>query len=80
MKVYVLETGCYTDRGIEGVYSLVEKAMAAWQPKAGAVKGFEYGKDAGQPFSYVWGEKDGDTWYFGADWGDAASITEYEVE
>ena len=29
MKVYVLETGCYSDRWTQGVYATVEAAQAA---------------------------------------------------
>lgn len=72
MKVYVLEVGCYENEFIEGVYATPESAMAAHQP--------ERNKWHSPGHSYTWRERDGDTWYFGADWGDAATITEYEVK
>lgn len=30
MKVYVVETGVYDAAGIHGIYSTLDKAMAAW--------------------------------------------------
>lgn len=78
MKVYILEVGSYDQAYIKGVYSSPEAAMAAHQPKGGAVRGHEYGSHAGEPWDYEW-HAEGDRWFFGADWGDAADIQAYEV-
>ena len=84
MKVYVLETGCYDQRWIEGVYATPEAAMAAHSPKRPndyrGERGREYGKAAGKPWSYEWsGPNKSGGWHFGADWDDAAHITPYEI-
>ena len=80
MIVYLLETGCYENAGVQGVYASPADAMAAWHPKPGALmRGHEYGQHAGKPWPYTWECVDG-KWHFGADWDDAAEITEYEVE
>jgi len=72
-KVYVLESGCYSERSIVGVFSTPELAMAAWHPdpqKSWNSKGH----------GYKWGERDEYGWDFDADWEDAASIQEYEID
>jgi hypothetical protein len=73
MKVYVLETGAYENRGVYGAYATPEAAMKAWNPEP-------------QPgrWSYAWSgpmqHPDGSrTWSFGADWDDAARIDEHEL-
>lgn len=83
--VYLLETGCYEDRYVSGVYATPEAAMKAWSPTrpdgSRGVYGREYGKRAGDPWPYEWSGPDEDGHYtFGADWEDAATIMPYEVE
>lgn len=93
MKVYVLETGCYEDRDIHGVYATPEAAMAAWHPAppirqmlpAKIVFDSATGATVDLPerpasrWTYTWSRKDWG-WEFDADFDDAADITEYEVE
>ena len=84
MKVYLLETGCYEDRWVEGVYATPEAAMAAHSPKRPedhrGVMGHEYREWAGRPWSYEWAETDDGKWSFGADWDHPATIRVFEVE
>lgn len=84
MKVYLLYTGCYEDRGVVGVYATPDAAMAAHQPEQPAdhrgVRGNEYGRWAGTPWSYEWKkDEDGESWHFDADWDDSASVEVEEV-
>jgi hypothetical protein len=70
VKVYVVESGCYSEAYIAGVYSSREAAM-----KAHPVPDSDRNKirDGG------WVEtKYG--WSNGYDWGDSDTITEYEVD
>lgn len=80
MKIYILEVGCYEDSYIRGVFSTPEKAMAAWHPERGV--GIN-GAPLSPSHTYTWGsweEDDGVDREFDADWGDAASVREYEVD
>jgi len=74
-KVYVLERGAYGDTCIVGVFSSPEKAMAAWQPPRPGDS-----ETRSPHHTYTWGERTEFGWEFGADWEDAASIQEYEVD
>jgi hypothetical protein len=94
VKVYVLETGCYEQAGISGVYATADAAMAAWSPEppppvttparrvfdsaTGIIAVYE-AHPATRRHTYTWSESEWG-WTFDADWDDAASITEYEVQ
>ena len=71
MKVYVLESGCYEEILIWGVFSTPEKAMATWHPARSV--------HADPRHTYTWNPAGG-PWLFSADWGDFAQVTEYEVD
>lgn len=83
--VYLLEVGCYDDRHVVGVFLGADAAMAAHSPERPrdyrGVRGREYGKGAGLPWSYEWsGPDERGCFSFGADWNDAADITPYDVQ
>ena len=63
MRVWVAETGMYSDRGVVGVYGSREAAQEAW-PKCGA-KGWIV-------------DEDGSAWN-GLDWDASCSIEPFEV-
>jgi hypothetical protein len=68
VKVYVLESGVYSDRFVDGVFATPELAMAA------------HGKGVWTKDTYL--HDDGTeaiSWSNGLDWGDAGYIAEYEV-
>lgn len=69
MVVYVLETGCYEQRGIMGIYASAESAMAAHNPTPGRTRG-----------DYTWKQSGDGCWTFSADWDDAADVTEWQVK
>lgn len=81
---WLLESGCYDQRGVVGVYSSLERAMAAWAPRrevsAHPNRGSEYGTLAGTPWSYQWVIDEYGGWRFDADWEDHATITEIEID
>lgn len=71
--VYLLEVDVYEQRRIVGVFSTAELAMAAWSPKKP-----RYAKSDD---SYEWAyDKTHNSWYFGADMGDAAGIEPYVID
>lgn len=92
-RVYVLETGCYEDRSIEGVYATPGAAMAAWHPTPPEPRMLpgkvvydsttsEITRAPERPattHTYTWTRRDWG-WYFDGDWDDAADITEHEVQ
>lgn len=67
MKVYVLETGVYENRGVSGIFDSAERAMAAAGGKWTKRTSFE---DNGT-VNVDW-END-------QDWDSAASVSEYEL-
>ena len=73
MNVYLLETGCYEDRAVLGVFLTPGSAMAAWDRKG-------LGIQRGNHLSYTWSEESDGRWSFDADWDDAATITRYRIE
>lgn len=81
MKVYVLETGCYENRGVAGVFDSPERAMAT-QPDCRWVKTRwvsyrerlpDGGPDLSQPEYHV-------SWDNDRDWDLSATISEYDLE
>lgn len=90
MKVYVLETGSYEDRGITGVYSTADAAMAAANlptreasgPSTRVVADVATGtRQIVTTFSrpaWKWIEADDGSWYYAG--MESASVTPYEVQ
>lgn len=81
MKVYVVESGCYTNRSISGVYSSVEAAIAANPIPAN----YPYpvvpsASNASRPTGWVCTDSEFNTWYNGLDWDDAKEIMEFELD
>lgn len=73
--VYVVEQGCYSSRGVVGVYASPEAAMDAHPITAELLKRYP---DAAWTAA-AWAE-DGQMWTNGGDWEDAKDITRYEVQ
>jgi len=67
VKVYVLETGCYENRAVAGIFDNPERAMA--QAKGEWMRE-TYFKDDGTPVV---------SWSNDLDWDSAASVSEYDV-
>ena len=84
MKVYVLETGCYSDKYVVGVFATPEAAMAARPVRPNAQKASWVDKVGWREDASHFDE-DGyggrlPTWSNGCDWSDLACIEEYEVQ
>lgn len=85
MTVYIVETGCYEQRGVAGVYASVEAAMAAHPIPAdykfpAKPSAYNHSRPTGWT-QHEWAHS-GQTfvrWSNGLDWDDAADITPYEV-
>jgi uncharacterized damage-inducible protein DinB len=89
MKVWVLETGSYEERIVQGVFSSAENAMAAWPIDDAKRK-----RAADRRFRYVaatlyhvaradlaWAENsDGDWALEAASWDDVATVRSYELD
>lgn len=79
MKVYVVETGCYEDRCVSGVYATLEAAMAAHPVRDPIPKEQQRGSTHERPGGWQL-STDGRDWQNGLDWSDHATITAYDVE
>ena len=88
MKVYTLEIGCYSDRGLVGVYATAEAAMAAFtkgrktflridKEYASPVSEMRWYCTVAEPPIPDWATRE---WTNNGDWQDAASVREWEVE
>lgn len=88
MKVYTLEIGCYSDRGLVGVYATAEAAMAAVtngrktflridKEYASPVSEMRWECTVAEPPIPDWATRE---WTNNGDWQDAASVREWEVE
>lgn len=73
MRVYVLETGCYEQQGVAGIFTSVEAAVAASPIREGAtvLRPGGWKPDDAPGFEGHWNN--------GCDWDDAASIWPTEV-
>ena len=73
--VYVVEQGCYSNRGIIGVYDSPESAMADNPITKDTIRRYPKAK---------WEQKEdgeiGYWWSNGCDWDDAVDITRFEVQ
>ena len=79
-KVYVLETGCYEDRGIEGVYTTAEAAMAGFVRRLGKREDYLASGEVRRPIAEMRWDDEGGFWDNDGDWDDHATVTEYELE
>lgn len=78
--VYLVEQGCYSDRGIVGVYATPEAAMAAHPVPVRQIRnggGTREREGGWKPSTYA---EPGYEWSNGLDWEDAKTITRHEVE
>jgi hypothetical protein len=72
MKVYVLSSGKWDDRAVDGVFSTPELAMAAHHPEKPTPT---------DGYSYTWGhEAVPSEWVFDADWQDYADVVAFELD
>ena len=88
MKVYTLEVGCYSDRGLVGVYPTAEAAMASFAK--GRTTFIRINKEDNAPIRKMrWECRDFENpipggplreWINNGDWQDAASVQEWEIE
>ncbi|MDA8332393.1 MAG: hypothetical protein M0027_14560 [Candidatus Dormibacteraeota bacterium] len=88
MKVYTLEIGCYSDRGLVGVYATAEAAMAAFVK--GRTTFLRIDKEDTAPISKMrWRRQEYDNpipggplcdWTNNGDWESAATVQEWEIE
>ena len=69
MKVWIAEKGCYSDRGIAGVYATAEIAMKHLD-RPGSNWRYE---------TWGWEGREWSQWTNGLDWDDLVDITEAEV-
>lgn len=78
--VYVVEQGCYSSRGVVGVYATPQAAIEAHPvPVRRVVKGHATHEREGGWMPDTFSEP-GFRWSNGLDWDDAAEITRYELE
>lgn len=68
MTVYVVEQGCYEQRGVAGVFSTLKAAMSA------------YPEGEWKLVEMKWKDKIFVSWSNGLDWEHAASIDPYELD
>jgi hypothetical protein len=68
--VWILETGCYEDRIIVGVFSSPEKAMSAHCPA----------KPASRTDTYKWSPEHDGCFVFMADFQDFATVTRMKID
>ena len=71
LSVWVLEQGCYNDRGVLGVFSTVQRAMEAYPSRKGWNRGSA---------SSVLGAGKNVIWSNGLDWEDAMRLSEYSLD
>lgn len=79
VKVYVVEQGCYENRGVVGVYASAEAAMLAHPIPAD----YRYPEtptafNASRPGG--WKKTSETTWGNGLDWDLSCEVIEYELE
>lgn len=76
MKVYVLETGCYENRYVSGIYDSPERAMAAadgkWTKTTWNIGVPKSGEE--------WHDRPRVSWDNDLDWDSAASVSEFDLE
>lgn len=87
MLVYVVETGVYSERGIAGIYSSVEKAMEAHPapgepngPPLHAIAGKQTDPSKDMMRDGGWQKETAGGWHNGFDMGWSASIYAYELD
>jgi hypothetical protein len=76
--VWILETGCYGDKMIIGVFSSAEKAMAAHHPIKPETP--KYSPRGRRTDTYEWSPDGDGRFTFDADWEDAATVTRMNVD
>lgn len=87
MKVYVVETDVYEQRGIAGIYSSLEAAQRAHPvpgtpegPAMRAIVGRQTDPTSSKRRDGGWREEHPGYWHNGFDMGWSAEIAEWEVE